>query len=145
MILEGYCRYSRFYRWSGNHDFFLFICWNLNCTVWNVFTARKRSCGKVMFSQLSVILFERCALGHGYPPITRHGTFSHYWHLVVITGDMGPTPSLLLTSGGHHWRPVQTCSLEDLPRNRYLQQVVATETCTVSKRVVRILLECCLV
>ena len=37
-----------------------------------------------------------------------------YWHLLVITGDMGPTP-LLLTSGGHHWRPVQTCSLKDLP------------------------------
>ena len=41
--------------------------------------------------------------------------------------DMGPTTpsspfprmpdmgSPLLTSGCHHWRPVQTCSLEDLP------------------------------
>ena len=25
------------------------------------------------------------------------------------------THPLLLTSGGHHWRPVQTCALEDLP------------------------------
>ena len=25
---------------------------------------------------------------------------------------IGPHP-LLVTSGGHHWRPVQTCSLED--------------------------------
>ena len=35
-----------------------------------------------------------------------------------ISLDMGPGhllhPPLLLTSGGHHWRPVQTCSLEDL-------------------------------
>ena len=28
------------------------------------------------------------------------------------TSDLGPT-LLLLTSGGQHWRPVQTCSLED--------------------------------
>ena len=27
---------------------------------------------------------------------------------------MGPN-SPLQTSGGHHWRPVKTCSLEDLP------------------------------
>ena len=26
-----------------------------------------------------------------------------------------PPQPLLLTSGGHHWKPVQTCSLEDLP------------------------------
>ena len=29
------------------------------------------------------------------------------------TSDMGVTP--LLTSGGQHWKPVQTCSLEDSP------------------------------
>ena len=34
------------------------------------------------------------------PPSPRHGTWISY---------------LLLTSGGHHWRPVQTCSLEYLP------------------------------
>ena len=29
-------------------------------------------------------------------------------------GYLSPiTPSLLLTPGGHHWRPVQTCSLDD--------------------------------
>ena len=26
-----------------------------------------------------------------------------------------PSPPPLLTSGGHHWRPVQTCSLEGIP------------------------------
>ena len=36
-----------------------------------------------------------------------------YWHLVVINGDMVP---LLLASSGHHWRAIQTCSLEDLPQ-----------------------------
>ena len=33
--------------------------------------------------------------------------------LLNVTSDL-PQP-LLLASGGHHWRPVQTCSLEDLP------------------------------
>ena len=81
-------------------------------------TARKRSCGKVMFSHVSV-----CHSVQGDPmwplpmmywdmgtppPAPRYQTW------VVITGNMGPT-SLLLTSGGHHWRPVQTCSLEDQP------------------------------
>ena len=30
------------------------------------------------------------------------------------TSHMGPNPKLA-TSGGHHWRPVQTCSFEDQP------------------------------
>ena len=72
---------------------------------------------------------------------------------MTITIDaVGPTPpyqkwdlppTLLLTSGGHHWRPVQTCPIEDLPPP--LPVVVATETCTVGKQAVCILLECCLV
>ena len=36
-------------------------------------------------------------------------------YLVVITGNKGPTPSPLLTFAGYHWKPVQTCSFEDLP------------------------------
>ena len=46
----------------------------------------------------------------GYPP-------------PCCTSDLRPTPSpldispLLLTSGGQHWRPLQTCSLEDPPRS----------------------------
>ena len=26
-----------------------------------------------------------------------------------------PAPALLVTSSGHHWRPVQACSLDDFP------------------------------
>ena len=35
------------------------------------------------------------------PPDTRHGTYT----LAAPTPDMRPT-LLLLTSGGHHWKPV---------------------------------------
>ena len=54
---------------------------------------------------------------------------------------------VLLTSGGHHWIPVQTCSHEDLtpPYHQQWYLLVATETCTVGKRMGGILLECCLV
>ena len=38
--------------------------------------------------------------------------------VVLATLDMGPqsigTP-MLVTSGGHHWRPVQNCSFQDPP------------------------------
>ena len=46
-----------------------------------------------------------------------------------------PTDPLLVTSGGHHWRPVQTCSA----------QLVATEARMVGKRLVQTPLECFLV
>ena len=90
-----------------------------------VVTVRKRSCGKVMLSQVSVIL-----LGGGSPlwPLpmmhwdmgtpsllgTRYGTYPlpspFYWHLVVITGDLlkhfhlrtyHPLPPVLTSSIGH--------------------------------------------
>ena len=47
-------------------------------------------------------------------------------------------PPMLLTSGGHHWRPVQTPSLDDFP------PPVLTSSGGV-KRAVRILMECILV
>ena len=109
----------------------------------SIFTTRKRSCGKVIFSQVSLILFTGCphvmtthdALGHGYPLDTRHGTYP----------PPLPLPSLLLpTSDGHHRGPVQTCSLKDLPP-WFWHLVVAIKTHTVGKQTVRILLECCLV
>ena len=66
-----------------------------------IFTAQKLSCGKVMFSQVSVILFGRGshvtithdAFGHGYPLTycslyTTHGTSPRYQ-----IPDMRPTPS----------------------------------------------------
>ena len=59
--------------------------------------AQKRSCGKVMFSQVSVILFGGCP----------HVTITHN-----ALGDGSPShtyqtwnpPFLILTSGGRHWR-----------------------------------------
>ena len=55
-----------------------------------------------------------------------------------------PTIPLLVTSGGHYWRPVETCSLEDPPKP-ILTSGGDTESCTIAKRAVRILLECFLV
>ena len=52
------------------------------------------------------------------------------------------TAQAYMTSGGDHWRPVQTCSFEDLPLERYLVVASETETGMVSKLVVSILLEC---
>ena len=47
------------------------------------------------------------------PPDIRPGHLPPPPHIGHHT--WAPTPlSILLTSGGHHWRPVQTCSLEDL-------------------------------
>ena len=43
-------------------------------------------------------------MGPGYPT-----PYPWTWDL-----DIHPS-SLLLTSGDHYWRPVQTCSIEDLP------------------------------
>ena len=50
---------------------------------------------------------------------------------------------LLVTSGGHHWGPVQTSSLEDSSPHQY-RHLGATETVTVGKWAVCIL-ECLLV
>ena len=47
-----------------------------------------------------------------------------------------------VTSGGDHWRPVQTCSFEDPPLERHLVVATETEVRTVSKYVVYIPLEC---
>ena len=66
-------------------------------------------------------------------------TYPPHRHLhLPWTPDMRPTSShssLLLTSCGYHWRPVQTCSLEELP-HQYWHLVVATETHTLGKRAV---------
>ena len=53
-----------------------------------------------------------------YPRPTPHMGFNPPW----VT-DMGPTLSnlLLLASGGNHWRPFQTCSLEDLPHQYWTE------------------------
>ena len=63
------------------------------------------------------------------------------------TSDLEPSmapaqPPQLVTPGGHHWRPVQTCSFEDPPG-------ATSNGCRwsmyISKRTVGILLECFLV
>ena len=105
---------------------------SMNLTV--IFTAHKRSFGKVIFSQVFVchtaqgsthVIIIHDALGHGKPP--PHPTTTDTRH-----GNL-----LLLTSGGHHWRPFRTCSLEDLPPSPwYWHVVVPTKTCVLlaSKR-----------
>ena len=78
-----------------------------------IITVRKQSCRKVMFSQVSVILFmgsphvtiTHDAFGHGYIPPSPH-TLPLALYTIL---------SLLPTSGGHHWIPVQTCSLVHSP------------------------------
>ena len=54
-----------------------------------------------------------------------------------------PWPPLLVISGGHHWKPLQTCSLEVRPP--VLTSGGDTKACTTGKRAVHILLECFLV
>ena len=70
--------------------------------------------GKVMFSRVRLSV---CPLGGGV-----------IYHMCDGISHI-PYPSVLLISGGHHWRPVQTCSVEDLlpPPHWYWHLVVATE------------------
>ena len=63
-------------------------------------------------------------------------------HQTCPPKDIRPGPPLL-TSGGHHWRPLQICSFGDPSPELHL--VVTTEASTVCKWVVHILLECFLV
>ena len=59
-------------------------------------------------------------------------------------GPHGTPPQLLVTSGGHHWRSVQTCSLED-PHSGIDIWWPLKHIRLASGLVVRILLECFLV
>ena len=72
--------------------------------------------------------------GHTLPPPPRH---------TLPPGHTIPPLDilyhLLVTSSGHHWRPVQSCSLE--APHHYWHLVVATKTHTFGKREVCILLE----
>ena len=148
--------------WSVGEGFTLFPHFDWRLIVRLIFSTRalifinlNRSCGTVMFSQATAgsqgggggshVRITHDALDSLYrlprtPDIgsiyipQRHQkwdllSFPCYWHLVVITGIC----SNLLT-----WGPTPTPHL-----NWHL--VVATETCTVGKQVVRILLECFLV
>ena len=72
-------------------------------------TARNSSCGKVMFSQASLCSREgvRYIMDRPYP---REHTLPPRHTL-----QPGIPYPLLLTSGGHLWRPVKTCSIKALP------------------------------
>ena len=104
-----------------------------------VITVHQQSCGKVIFSQVSFILFRwrgsTCDITHDSLDLTVQGPLQTWtWGT-----PLGPSPGqLLATSGGHHWRSVQTCSL-DLPPSQYWHLVV-TGACTVGKWAIRILL-----
>ena len=52
--------------------------------------------------------------------------------------------SLVVTSGGHYWRPVQTCSLHDPPPSVPTSGSYSS-TYGLHKRAVHVLLECFLV
>ena len=84
-----------------------------------------------MFSQLSVchsfqggshMIITHDALEHGYPsPLPSRYQTSGLTHLPHPLDTRHKTYPLLLTSGGYHWRPVHTSSLQNLPHspNRY--------------------------
>ena len=88
-----------------------------------IFGARQQIFGKVMFSVVSVSqsfcsrAFSPAPPPHPSPDMGTHcaGTPppSHLWTWNLTV--QGPPPPLRVTSGGHHWRPVQSCSLQDTP------------------------------
>ena len=114
---------------------------NLNCY------CRQRSCGKVIFSVVSVLILpggEGLFLCDHYPwCITPHHTETcppPQSQLPLCTGTP-PDLSLLVTSGGQDWRPVQTCSLED-PHYQCWHLAASCWSTYGGWAAVRILLEC---
>ena len=113
----------------------------------SIFTAHQWSCGKVTFSLVSVCLFTR---GGGLHVTITPGPLGHQpwdspaqppWTSAMETYP-GPGPALLpATSGGHQWRPVQTCSFENPP----WYWCLVAKAHTVGKWAGWILLECFLV
>ena len=109
-------------------------CWNYYILI---FTARRqRSCGRGnVFSRVSPSVSHSVHRGRGpmWPFPMMHWitlymeppTSLQTWDLTV----KAPFTTLLVISGGHHFRPVQTCSLEDPPDQCW--HLVAIETCTL--------------
>ena len=85
------------------------------------FTARQWSCGKVIFSVISVrqsVIWSRRGWGPMWPlplplqePSSAHGTSLYRTPQYQSQSH----PFLVVTSGGQDWRPVQACLLEDPP------------------------------
>ena len=119
-----------------------------------VITAHQQSCGKVMFSVISVCPsfcqwgvpcdhYPWCIRAHHRNSLARY--FTGLWislyrpsgHGTALYRDPPAHPELM-TSGGQDWRSVQTCSSED---SYWCWHLVATEGLTVGKRALGILLE----
>ena len=103
--------------------------------VLRIITTRHRSCGKVMFSVVSICLYTGQKAGshvtiacdtldftvqglHTLPPSPDMGphctghlppVLLQRWNLII----QGPPFTLLVTSSGHHCRSIQTCSYQD--------------------------------
>ena len=100
-------------------------------------TARNGINGRDMFSRKFV-----CPCGEGELVASHASLDRSHDRYIPSSGNTLPLwiyPPLLVTSGGHRWR-LQICSLHSHP-TYYWHLVVATETLTVDKRAVRILLE----
>ena len=87
--------------------------------------AHQRNCGNVIFSRLSVCHSVAEREGTMWPLPMMHWTSPYSissfvqelsWPSPFVQGSTWPGPhrSLLVTSGGQDWGPVQTSSLEDL-------------------------------
>ena len=97
-----------------------YICLEKLHSPWRVLLAIKY-CPQMKFREgnvLTGVCLSFCSVGtpcDHYP--SGHGTWVTHqyqiWGLLQIP-DIGPIPPLLI-SGGHHWRPVQSCSLEVWP------------------------------
>ena len=69
-------------------------------------TARQQSSGKVMFSVVSVC--------HSVCHSVHRGSNVTITHDALDLTVQGPQPHpQLVTSGGHYWRHIETCSFED--------------------------------
>ena len=92
-----------------------------------------------MFSQVSI----HWGWGIGTSHASGNKQYIPLFPLLHIRSGRLPHP-LLLTSGGHHLKPVQTC-LPYPPHPLHSPPPTSTETRMTRKRAVRILLECCFV
>ena len=81
-------------------------------------TAHQGSRGKVMFSPVSVWSHGGSPFDHSHdamgltvqaPLDIRPGTTWSHPQDIKPGFPLQPQPPLLVTSGGHHWRPVETC------------------------------------
>ena len=90
----------------------------------NLFTTRKQSCGKVMFSVVSV-----CHCIHGRSPCDHYPCCIGPHH-TGTPSPLGMGPHYAGTPGGREWKPIQTCSPEDKPPTSAEVHWPRMETCS---------------